>query len=609
MFSDNMPIPLWLFGDYHQLCVANPHEKGWERKRSSQGRYTRGIHYTPAPIVDYLTSSILDAAFQPSPEFHPRILDPSCGCGSFLIASYRYIIEQKDDWNDPKDRERTVLSFLGQSLFGCDVDSRAIDWSIRLLYLEAKRQIGHIQHEIDPTLIPDLSDHFLVRSFFDINPDSFHTKINTILGGPPFVRYSELKKSQPETIRNLKSRFQSAEPGQFDLYMPFIEHAINLLDDGDLIGFSLSNSFLHTETGKTICQVILDRCSPVEILEFSGSSIYPDANVQIALVQLALGRQVKMGKHVLLESTPNIRIPLEQIYLTGELSIEQGRITEIPKNRLISDQMSRFVSSLTRKNSEIRLGDLPVDIFGGAASKSDEVFMLKDKGVGIQGIRHGLTRKQKKDVQCENALSVPIIRGREIKGFQYTSARHFYLAPYFDGKLISPDLLERKYPLTYRYLEQNKGMTVSSDETWYAYYTPPQYRIGKTIVACKIASPRSFALMELETQTIHGSAFGIAINDPSIDPFLLTLYLNSNLFWQRIEASMPPMGESRRSIRLSILRELTIPIQIAFPSGQNIIAAQELYKRIVQSLWRKKRGKVVEMMMEFDHFIEKTISE
>jgi hypothetical protein len=40
--------PLSFFGDFHQRCVANP--LGTDASR----RYERGIHYTPAPIVDYL---------------------------------------------------------------------------------------------------------------------------------------------------------------------------------------------------------------------------------------------------------------------------------------------------------------------------------------------------------------------------------------------------------------------------------------------------------------------------------------------------------------------------------------------------------------------------
>ena len=63
----------------------------------------------------------------------------------------------------------------------------------------------------------------------------------------------------------------------------------------------------------------------------------------------------------------------------------------------------------------IRFGDLLVDFFHGAVSKSDELFMLRDRGVNFHGIQYGSARRSKERVRCEKELTVPIIRGREIK--------------------------------------------------------------------------------------------------------------------------------------------------------------------------------------------------
>ena len=88
------PVPLTFFGDYHQLCVANP--LGIDCSR----RYERGIHYTPAPIVDYLVNTILSQAFRGrsiDEIKRLRILDPSCGCGAFVIAALRYVLRWLND--------------------------------------------------------------------------------------------------------------------------------------------------------------------------------------------------------------------------------------------------------------------------------------------------------------------------------------------------------------------------------------------------------------------------------------------------------------------------------------------------------------------------------
>jgi hypothetical protein len=437
------PIPLWIFCDYHQLCIANPHGKYERRKRSSQTRYARGIHYTPAPIVDYLTATVLGNQNQTD---IPRIFDPSCGCGSFLIAAFRYLVKRMDQSNSTSNREQAILDILEQSLFGVDIDSQAIVWTIRLLYLESKRLIGTNESPNALHPVPDISGNFLVRSFFDVNHQTFDGHINTIIGGPPFVCYRELKKSQPELIKHLRKRFVSIKNGQFDLYIPFIEHAVNLLKNGNRIGLSLSNSFLRTDAGKGIRDFLLDSCSPSEVLEFFGSAVYPDAKVQIALLLLSIGKDTQTRKrHIFLKPTKDIRIPLEHIFESSSLSPVMGMITPLGKNELIPRITLTTASTHSKAHDGIRFADLPVDFFQGAVSKSDEVFMLEDCGTSFRGMQHGLTRLKEK-VCCERALAIPIIRGREVKGFRCTPVRYFYLAPYTEGKLIKWDVLHEKYP-------------------------------------------------------------------------------------------------------------------------------------------------------------------
>ena len=101
---------------------------------------------------------------------------------------------------------------------------------------------------------------------------------------------------------------------------------------------------------------------------------------------------------------------------------------------------------------------------------------------------------------------------------------------------------------------------------------------GEVIVSCRIVSPRSFARMELSETVIHGSAFGIAINDEKMEPRLFLLYLNSKHFWRQLDSTMPPMGVGRRAVRISLLKDLIIPHSIAFPDGQHVAEARVSYR-------------------------------
>jgi hypothetical protein len=142
------------------------------------------------------------------------------------------------------------------------------------------------------------------------------------------------------------------------------------------------------------------------------------------------------------------------------------------------------------------------------------------------------------------------------------------------------------------------------NKEWYDYHAVPAYHPGEAIVSCKIVASRSFARMDLSDKTIHGSAFGIATKDNRMDIRLLLLYLNSQHFWDQLEATMPPIGKGRRSIRMSILKDLRIPKQIAYPTTEAISEAQQLEKRISQIVGRGKTEQIKTVFAELDSFID-----
>ena len=183
--------------------------------------------------------------------------------------------------------------------------------------------------------------------------------------------------------------------------------------------------------------------------------------------------------------------------------------------------------------------------------------MLRDKGLDSHGFRHGVVRQSKQTIKLEKSLCIPIIRGREIKPFQYFCPNSFYLTPYFEEKLISRQDSEKDYPLTYQYLVRfREKLDKRGESEWYSYYSPPTRIRKKAIICCRVAGKCTFAHFDMAKYTIHGSAFGIGFDDETIDERLLLLYLNSSTFWRQIETVMPPIGEKRRSIRISTLKEL-----------------------------------------------------
>ncbi len=244
-----------------------------------------------------------------------RILDPSCGCGAFLIAALRYLlIWFKCQYSSKRQSLRLnpqkTLELLKLMIFGTDIDDRATQWTRKLLLLTAWDYCLNSAvsiRDIQNLNIPDLKENVVCKDFLKTHPDDCEKSplmdktFDIIIGGPPFVRVQELYKSNPELVNDYKQRFITARTGQFDLYMLFIEKSIKLLANEGHLGMSVSSSFLRSESGRSLRKLITDTCRVSKIIEFEDSNLYPNANIPITLLLLHKTSEKYTTKHICLK--------------------------------------------------------------------------------------------------------------------------------------------------------------------------------------------------------------------------------------------------------------------------------------------------------------------
>ncbi len=92
----------------------------------------RGAHYTPAPLAEYvlsqtLTESVLDS--------EPRVCDPACGSGIFLVEAYRLIVRHAMARHGRRLPPTQLRRLLLDRIAGVDVDEQAIRLASFSLYL------------------------------------------------------------------------------------------------------------------------------------------------------------------------------------------------------------------------------------------------------------------------------------------------------------------------------------------------------------------------------------------------------------------------------------------------------------------------------------------
>jgi len=129
------------------------------------------MFYTPAPIVDYMVSTTLSrllADRTPEELTGLQVLDPSCGCGAFLIGCFRFLIRWREQrLGDLGMARQHAFDLMGRAFRGCDIDPRALQWTAKLLALAAWHSArGNVECSGDAWIeaIPDfkptpLDDH------------------------------------------------------------------------------------------------------------------------------------------------------------------------------------------------------------------------------------------------------------------------------------------------------------------------------------------------------------------------------------------------------------------------------------------------------------------
>ena len=391
-------MPITLFGEFHQLCVDRPiadkttRKKGWQRRN-------KGIYYTPAPLVDHIVFHTLKKAFnklKPQQVEQLRILDPSCGCGAFLIASLRFILEWfRDKYNNKKEspclHPQESFNLLEFMIYGTDIDERAVEWTRRLLLLTVWDSFvnnGVSKNDIRNLTIPILKENIICTDFLQTHLDDceksplMNKPFHIIIGGPPFVRVQQLYKSNPELADDYKKRFRTAKAGQFDLYMLFIEKAVALLADQGYLNMSVSNTFLRSESGRALRKLIAETCTVGEIIEFEDSNLYPNALVQVSAIMFHKTVKRHSTKHIFIKGKGGLRRKLSKI---GKQRDDNAfiQIRNLPATACASENWLFESASETNLLSKIEsvgtpLGKLPIKIRFGTATGADNIFLLRN---------------------------------------------------------------------------------------------------------------------------------------------------------------------------------------------------------------------------------------
>ena len=554
-----------------------------------------GVYYTPTYIVDYIIKNTVGKLIEkktPKDIEKIKILDPSCGSGTFLIQAYQYLLDYHLRFYQNKDKYKKLVyidnkgdlrlttnekkRILLNNIFGVDIDNQAVEvtkLSLLLKVLEGETK-ETLESQLELTFeraLPDLEENIkcgnsLISSDFyssgviDFEDEELMYRVNVfdwdkefngimkeggfdiIIGNPPYIRIQTLKEFSPVEVEFFKDKYFSAK-GSYDIYVVFIEKGLNqLLKDKGKLGFIVPHKFFNSQFGDGIRKIISDKKALNQIVHFGHLQIFKNATTYTCLLFLSNSNNDDFN---FIKVNDLIKWYNENIYDEGLIS-----------NKNISNTEWKFVigkeDSIFKKlsNITIKLGDISNKIYQGLATGLDKVFVLKrlDYNNLNNNILTLYSKSLNKEIQIERDFIKPFLLGKDIKKYKEIIHNNYIVFPYlFENNktvLMDKEKIKKQYPLAWEYLLENKKILEQREkyrfkDTWWQYSRPQNLMEFDKI---KIITPE-IALgcqmtLDIEgiyhTTKIYGITFLSEIKENKL--YFLAL-LNSNLLWYFLKST------------------------------------------------------------------------
>jgi hypothetical protein len=277
-------------------------------------------------------------------------------------------------------------------------------------------------------------------------------KFDFIVGNPPYIRIQHLDMMQRSYIQR---NYEFCQSGSTDIYIAFYELCINLLSENGICGLITPNTYLFTETARSLRQYFASNKNLLQITNYGDIQLFEDATTYSAITIF----NKKQNRNFLFQKAVS-----ETIF--EEKQIDFGELKE-PFWQLTTEKTENVKGKKLKEICNIHVGitTLCDSAYIFPIEEIDENFVWADT-------------KLKGRVKLEKAILKPIIKGSKLKSSD-EKIKEFVLFPYKreNGKaeIIAESEFKIKFPLAYHYLLSVKSELDRRDNgksnsvAWYAF--------------------------------------------------------------------------------------------------------------------------------------------
>jgi hypothetical protein len=457
-----------------------------------------------------------------------KIVDPACGSGTFLLGAYQFLLDWHLNWyveNEPEKAEKNKAivkigdgyrlttakkkEILLNNIHGVDIDSQAVEvtkLSLLLKVLEnASGQLGLGLERVLPDLgnnikcgnsligfdyfegqlLPDEEERAKVNPFDWKRefPQVFQTSeffknsevygrgggFDAVIGNPPYIRIQAMQEWAFSQVEFFKQKYKAANKGNYDIYVVFIEKALQLLNAKGEMGFILPHKFFNAQYGEPVRGLISQGKHISKIVHFGDQQVFHGATTYTCLLFLNNKQQSEF------EFTKVSDLEGWHAHQTSEVSETSEVSGAINADSLTSAEWNFTVGKgvgLFEKLSQmpVKLESIAKRIFQGFKTGADPVFILEERENGKY-----YSNALKEEISIEKNLLRPLYKSGEMKRYILRKNSRHVIFPYQNGMLISWNEISSKTPKTAEYLKSCKELLAKRENgrwtgsQWYCY--------------------------------------------------------------------------------------------------------------------------------------------
>lgn len=476
-----------------------------------------------------------------------QVLDPACGSGAFLIQALKRLLKEHEAIAKEKarisyeyrqtevfDKGQIYRNILSKNLYGVDINPESVEITKLALWLHTVmpgQSLSSLDNNIlcgnslvdwdIQTILPDLNEYQLAK----INPFSYaeafqdvfaNGGFDVIIGNPPYIKLQNMKKVTPEAteywvkatktetvtdengqvIEKQVPKFHSTQTGNYDIYLPFFEQSVQLINPKGRMGFIAPSVWAVNEYGAGLRAFLHQSQQMDRWIDFKSYQIFDEAITYTAL-QFFTG-----------QANDGIKLHFAPQGADDLVGLHWDEIAPLPYHQLDPNQAWQFMPEAERKLVERLKAECTTleqncqSISVGIQTSADNIYHLTKVADG-RYISYA-DKKNPLEVEIEDGLMKPLISGTEAKRYQKPITETYLLFPYdLSGdtpKLFTQQQMQTQFPQGWAYLQTHEPFLrarekskMDKDDSWWAYNYPKnldKQQLPKLIVAQTVPSLR-----------------------------------------------------------------------------------------------------------------------